>query len=209
MLRSHHFTSIRAVARHHSFRHRKRHWVLHHRVHMEPEDRVLASGTTSQSCHAIRNLRPRTGANDVVAAQTAVHECRLLSLPPALMGLVWPAERGVVGMRVCKQLRRDLLVDCRSIVLTHKTGAFLSKRCISKDFRRLPKCALVTMKLKKGNWIKRLLLGALGECKTLAHLDLSSAKIGHAGARVLAGVLGGCTALAHLDLRAKMRSVMT
>eukprot|EP00961_Rhodomonas_salina_P077598 1040735-Rhodomonas_salina.1 len=29
---------------------------------------------------------------------------RLLSLPPALLGHAWPAERGVMGLRVCKQI---------------------------------------------------------------------------------------------------------
>ena len=40
----------------------------------------------------------------------------------------------------------------------------------------------------------------LGECKALAHLDLSFNLIGVEGAGRLAGVLGGCKALAHLDL---------
>ncbi len=40
----------------------------------------------------------------------------------------------------------------------------------------------------------------LGECKALAHLDLSSNEIGDEGAGRLAGVLGLCKALAHLDL---------
>eukprot|EP00961_Rhodomonas_salina_P171746 2316076-Rhodomonas_salina.1 len=38
----------------------------------------------------------------------------------------------------------------------------------------------------------------LGECKALAHLDLSGNEIGAEGAGVLAGVLGECKALNHL-----------
>eukprot|EP00961_Rhodomonas_salina_P169520 2284079-Rhodomonas_salina.1 len=44
-------------------------------------------------------------------------------------------------------------------------------------------------------------VGALEECKALAHLDLSSNELGAEGAGRLAEVLKGCKALAHLGLR--------
>jgi len=45
-----------------------------------------------------------------------------------------------------------------------------------------------------------LLLGELGKCKALTHLNLNSNRIGEEGAELLAGVLGECKALAHLNL---------
>jgi len=33
----------------------------------------------------------------------------LLSLPAPVLGRVWPAERGVMELRVCKQVWRDLI----------------------------------------------------------------------------------------------------
>eukprot|EP00961_Rhodomonas_salina_P083173 1117503-Rhodomonas_salina.1 len=43
-------------------------------------------------------------------------------------------------------------------------------------------------------------VAALGECKALAHLDLSGNELGDEGTRRLAEVLKECKALAHLDL---------
>ena len=40
----------------------------------------------------------------------------------------------------------------------------------------------------------------LGQCASLAHLDLSVNEIGAEGAERLEAVLGQCTSLAHLDL---------
>ena len=44
------------------------------------------------------------------------------------------------------------------------------------------------------------LAGVLGQCGSLAHLDLGRSWIGNEGAGRLAGVLGQCRSLAHLDL---------
>ena len=40
----------------------------------------------------------------------------------------------------------------------------------------------------------------LGQCRALAHLDLSFNQIGNAGGEALAGVLGQCPTLVYLDL---------
>eukprot|EP00961_Rhodomonas_salina_P136029 1830621-Rhodomonas_salina.1 len=44
----------------------------------------------------------------------------LLRLPPSLFSLAWPAERGVLGMRVCRQLR--------SLLASHASGVLFVKR---------------------------------------------------------------------------------
>eukprot|EP00961_Rhodomonas_salina_P029703 400010-Rhodomonas_salina.1 len=115
-----------------------------------------------------------------------------------------------MGMRVCKELHRDLIVHCSSAVLVQKVvrkgGATLSESCVSEDFKRLPDHLKVTLRWegsltgKNGGARYLRLLAVLGECKGLAHLDLSHNCIDDQGAEVLAGVLRECKALAHLDL---------
>eukprot|EP00961_Rhodomonas_salina_P158372 2131776-Rhodomonas_salina.1 len=144
---------------------------------------IVESQAVSESRESGRNLRD---AHGTVLAQ-AVSECRLLSLTPAVLGLVWPAERVVVGLRVCKELRRDLMVHCNGIVLAHGKGASLCERCLSEDFKRLPEHLTVTF---KGNETIMFPLGMLAKCKTLVHLDLRSNGgdgIGDEGAGRLAG----------------------
>lgn len=48
----------------------------------------------------VRKARATTCAHCGVPAQTAA-ACILLGLPAALLRYFWPAERGVVGLRVC------------------------------------------------------------------------------------------------------------
>eukprot|EP00961_Rhodomonas_salina_P259304 3503695-Rhodomonas_salina.2 len=139
----------------------------------------------------------RTGAHGGV--QTEVTEdCELLSLTPALLGHLWPAERGVVGLRVCKQLRRDLIVHSGSIVLVGNANAMQCAPCVSADFRRLPQHILVMLTCKKSGAM--LLLEVLNECKALAGLDFSENKIRAEEARALAEMLRESKVLTHLDL---------
>eukprot|EP00961_Rhodomonas_salina_P199217 2687255-Rhodomonas_salina.3 len=133
-----------------------------------------------------------SGVDGEVPAE-ALADCTLISLPPVLLGHVWPARRVVTGLRVCKQLRSALIVHSTSIVLVQRAGG----RCVSEDFRRLPPHLSVTLTLR--TWAKRL-AGVLGECGSLAHLDLSTAGISAAGAGRLARVLGQSRGLAHLNL---------
>jgi Ran GTPase-activating protein (RanGAP) involved in mRNA processing and transport len=46
-----------------------------------------------------------------------------------------------------------------------------------------------------------MLVGMMGQCTSLAHLDLNFNQIGNAGAETLAGVPGQCPTLVYLDLR--------
>eukprot|EP00961_Rhodomonas_salina_P243307 3287774-Rhodomonas_salina.1 len=88
------------------------------------------------------------GACGGVPAEMAA-ESRLLLLLPTLLGHLWPGERVVIGLRVCKQLRRDLLVHCGSVILVPKEEAILSCCCILEDFGRLPATLMVTLKWKE------------------------------------------------------------
>eukprot|EP00961_Rhodomonas_salina_P005915 80086-Rhodomonas_salina.2 len=114
----------------------------------------------------------------------------ILRLEPALLQRIWPA----VGLRVCRQLRRDLVVYCTSVVLVPKAGEMLNESDVSKDFGRLPEHLKVTLRCEERNGAMTL-AGVLGECRALAHLDFSRCLIGLEGAGRLAGVLGKCQAL--------------
>eukprot|EP00961_Rhodomonas_salina_P048390 649678-Rhodomonas_salina.1 len=138
------------------------------------------------------------GMGGGVTAQ-AQQECRLLLLPSNVLGLLWPPERVVVGLRVCKSLRKDLIAHCGSILLVQKTDEKHFGCRLSEDFGRLPSALMVTLKWKAKDQVTRL-LGMLGECKGLAHLNLRENKLGAKGAGRLAEVLGECKALATLDL---------
>eukprot|EP00961_Rhodomonas_salina_P095685 1286996-Rhodomonas_salina.1 len=150
-----------------------------------------------------RRLSNGAGSPGAVPPQ-AVTESALLLLPGSVLGHFWPAERGVVGLRVCKQLRRDLMAYSTSITLVLKAGpgAPLSEHRVRQDFQRLPEHIMVTLicrgKLQGAS--DRWLLGTLKECKGLAHLDLSDNGMGDEGVEMLAGALGDCKALVHLDL---------
>eukprot|EP00961_Rhodomonas_salina_P271944 3674735-Rhodomonas_salina.1 len=141
----------------------------------------------------------RASARDGVPAETAA-ECILLSLPPTVLGHLWPAQRVVVGLRVCTQLRRDLPLQCASILLVQKADTRLGDYCrFVEDFGRIPLNLMVTLKWRHREEVPRL-VRVLGECKALAHLNFSQNKLGDEGARRLAGVLGECKMLAHLNL---------
>eukprot|EP00961_Rhodomonas_salina_P030767 413778-Rhodomonas_salina.1 len=143
------------------------------------------------------SLTQRTSTRGEGPAQT-VAECMLLLLLPTLLGHVWPAERVVIGLRVCKQLRRELMVHCSSIALAQRGDTEVGVSGCLEDFRRLPEHVMVRLRWKENRAEK--LAGVLGECKGLTHLDLSLNGIGDEGASLLAGVLGSCKALAHLEL---------
>eukprot|EP00961_Rhodomonas_salina_P052654 705956-Rhodomonas_salina.1 len=136
-------------------------------------------------------------------AQAVARALTPLFLEPALLRRIWPGERVVGGMRVCRQLRRDLVVYCTGVVLVPKAGATslvgVNESSVSKDLGRLPEHVKVTLTREEREWAMTL-AGVLGECRALAHRDLSGSGIGLEGAEKLAGVLGKCDALEHLDL---------
>lgn len=129
-------------------------------------------------------------------AQT-VAECAFLLLPPVLLGHLWPAERGVLGLRVCKhwQLRKVLMDHSNSILLVQQVRAKLSKFCVSEAFRPFPESLRVTLTSRTRAWAQ-----CVGGCKALAHLNLSEAGISAEGAGRLARMLGQFKGLTNLNL---------
>eukprot|EP00961_Rhodomonas_salina_P007415 100257-Rhodomonas_salina.1 len=63
----------------------------------------------------------------------------LLRLPPSLLAEVFPPSRVVLGLRVCKQLRSDLLGHSRGVVLKVRQGVWAKEgvnflRVCARDF---------------------------------------------------------------------------
>eukprot|EP00961_Rhodomonas_salina_P042726 574608-Rhodomonas_salina.3 len=65
--------------------------------------------------------------------------CALLWLPSALVGSFWPAERFVMGLRVCKHLRRELVLYGSNALLV-KNNADAGD--VKDDFRRISHLAV-------------------------------------------------------------------
>eukprot|EP00961_Rhodomonas_salina_P130681 1759313-Rhodomonas_salina.1 len=140
--------------------------------------------------------------------------CNLLCLPSALLGHAWPAERVVVGLRVCQKLRTVLSQNAGSILMVKKAnGGFTEDEDLVKDFGRalelkvaliwqgqmdslqclaLLGTALVKLEMRdvQNGTRAEQLAEVLEKCRSLTHVDLRSNKLGHKGAGMLAGALG-------------------
>eukprot|EP00961_Rhodomonas_salina_P080601 1084508-Rhodomonas_salina.1 len=171
------------------------------RKNVGTEATALEAGMARESSTC---LRQKTGESKGGLAHLEIEAaCRLLALPPALIGYVWPAKRCVVGLRVCKQLRKDLVEHCRRIDLVQQpgVGAELDVLRCTEDFRRLPQHLKVMLRWRTRDDGASQLVSVLGECNGLVHLDLSENVIGDEGAGLLSGVLGKWRdTLAHVDL---------
>eukprot|EP00961_Rhodomonas_salina_P056806 763323-Rhodomonas_salina.1 len=113
---------------------------------------------------------PAATRNAAIAAAEGAG-CPLLCLEPSLIGRVWPAERVVAGLRVCKQIRRELLVHAGRVLVVKRPDATPDERLVS-DLRRL---GHLEVALK---WRGRIDGLFLVPClKALVHLDLSGEHI--------------------------------
>jgi len=150
----------------------------------------------------------------------------LLGLQLGLLEAVWPAERAVLGMRVCKQLHQQLS-QC-TVLLAYAGLQPPEEGTLTQDLARLGQarlsvlwagdsCDMLLRALTKSGCAAGLtsftlhkdwrasprnwqLAEALGCCEHLAHLDLANNKIGPEQVASLAGGLGKCKALAHVNL---------
>eukprot|EP00961_Rhodomonas_salina_P049557 665847-Rhodomonas_salina.1 len=114
-----------------------------------------------------------------------------------MIGKAWQGEQVVMGLRVCKQLHRDLLMHAdNGILLAGSAGAKTIADDLAQDFRRVSHMKIFL----RWNGLLDALIDAAPMMASLVHLDLS--RNGMLGKRVglLSGVLGKCTKLAYLDL---------
>lgn len=66
-------------------------------------------------------------------------DLHLMAIPLGVVGGLWPAERVVMGLRVCKSLHRELLLYAKDIMLQHRQSSkgVVDKDMIYQDFIRL------------------------------------------------------------------------
>ena len=138
---------------------------------------------------------------------------KLGMIPVDLWRRVLPAERVVLMRSVCKIARAEM----------ERVGELAAIVIVKVDFMRdIEKVTERLQEMLKWCRIQNLVLsgfrngegtryeigaagagrlaGVLGQCASLAHLDLACNDIGAEGAGRLAGVLGQCASLAHLNL---------
>eukprot|EP00961_Rhodomonas_salina_P130439 1755994-Rhodomonas_salina.1 len=113
----------------------------------------------------------------------------LMCLPSNLAGFVWPAERVVIGRRVCKRLRSELSLHAGRIVMVKRRSAEISDNDVTKDFTAESDFKRLKTALKWQGSTGGLMC-AVKLCPVLVHLDLSGVGIGSVGAGRLATVLG-------------------
>eukprot|EP00286_Rhodomonas_abbreviata_P023315 CAMPEP_0181304038 /NCGR_PEP_ID=MMETSP1101-20121128/8912_1 /TAXON_ID=46948 /ORGANISM="Rhodomonas abbreviata, Strain Caron Lab Isolate" /LENGTH=171 /DNA_ID=CAMNT_0023409719 /DNA_START=385 /DNA_END=897 /DNA_ORIENTATION=+ len=133
---------------------------------------------------------------------------QLQLLPRVLLGRVWPAERVVMGLRVCKWMHKELAAQVEKVLLVGFDTAV--KACAVRQSFSLFLSSQVSLRWRgiRPPSLKRITrgLGAVlegGARGWLVELELSVAP-GHAGrigdeGSTLMGKLGDCKALAHLD----------
>eukprot|EP00288_Rhodomonas_lens_P003666 CAMPEP_0177738300 /NCGR_PEP_ID=MMETSP0484_2-20121128/26378_1 /TAXON_ID=354590 /ORGANISM="Rhodomonas lens, Strain RHODO" /LENGTH=246 /DNA_ID=CAMNT_0019252205 /DNA_START=82 /DNA_END=818 /DNA_ORIENTATION=- len=101
--------------------------------------------------------------------------CALLGLPQPVLQKVWPAERVVMGLRVCHYLHQELCDN--NILLVETSGAELREEDVVQDFRRVSHC---NVSVKSETLRAELICVSLGEA--LVHLDLGGNQFAPGGA---------------------------
>ena len=115
-----------------------------------------------------------------------------------------PAEKAVMLAATSKQVRGLLGGLQRRLPAAVKVRGDASMESVAGGLQRLQAwCSVVRLRvggLRMGAEGVRMLAGVLGQCSSLAMLNLENNNIGDEGAGRLAGVLGQCSSLATLDL---------
>ena len=123
---------------------------------------------------------------------------RCWALSISVLGIARPPH--ILGLA---GLLRGMLSWCR-ITALHLCHVMLSMADVEELVAVLGQCgSLAHLDLRSsriGDQKAVRLAGVLGQCGSLAHLDLGRNSIGAEGVGRLAGVLGQCGSLAHLDL---------
>lgn len=116
-----------------------------------------------------------------------------------LIELIWPAERLLMGMRVCKSLRRALVECSAQVVLQKAPDAHPDSEELAADFRRLKDAAIHILWKAQGRGTSNMLLSAISNVD-LRRLELDNCVLGDSGAVMLADVLKRCCSLVHLNV---------
>ena len=115
-----------------------------------------------------------------------------------------PAERAVMLRRVSRSMRAAMEVIKPAGVIRVKRGQG-EEEVTASLVRMMQWCRITALNLSGTGWrlgregMERL-AAVLGQCASLAHLNLRGNSLGAEGAGRLAAVLPQCASLAHLDL---------
>eukprot|EP00961_Rhodomonas_salina_P238815 3227599-Rhodomonas_salina.4 len=166
--------------------------------------------------------------SDTEMGYECIKNSRLLGLPWALIGVLWPAERVIVGLRTCRSLRKELASHAQSIYLVRSCKETVAESQLVVDLLRFSRnrvslkweylnssCENLLKAMTSSNFMPALcylrlqarlrtdaalLAGVLRSCVSLVHLDLGANEMGPDGMRKLAPALAECRQLEHLNL---------
>ena len=140
------------------------------------------------------------GGGDADLDLRAAFGALLGALPKEMLGKIIPAERAVMLWRVSRGAREALaIVQPAATVKGRGTGIKIIGLAGMLE-NMLSWCRITALHLRGELADVQCLVGVLGQCRSLAHLDLSDNRIGARGAGRLAKLLGQCGSLAHLNL---------
>ena len=125
----------------------------------------------------------------------------LLGITDVAMELI-PAKRGMMMLRVSKGTRTAMMAAQPPAVIQVKADQDPTN-VLDAIPRVMEWCKITSIDLSKMKMPTKKaekLAEVIGECSSLAHLNLNGNEIGAEGAERLAAVLGKCASLAHLDL---------
>lgn len=135
-------------------------------------------------------------------------------LIPGLVGKLWPPERALMGLRVCRWMQVQLVAHIEMALVCGPCMRF-SQRPKSRDYEaqdicstlsKLRNCKVVLVWNSRRHQTTPLLLDGIiaaianGFGKKLTQLTLNSTKIWDTNSQKLATVIAGCSALKRLDL---------
>ena len=136
------------------------------------------------------------------APGVSAFEMALETMEEELAIRVIPEERSVMLLQVSKTMRTAMQRVSPPAMIKVKKGHFFTESVKNAILDMMKWCRITAINLSNatiGAEGAGGLAAVLGQCASLAHLDLGWNEIGAEGAGRLAAVLGQCASLAHLD----------
>lgn len=127
----------------------------------------------------------------------------LLRLPPALLGRLWPPERAVLGVSVCRFLRQELLCNMNDVVIVGKQCGGMQHEICSGLQRLRGRNVFLRWHCKPAQTIlqvKDLAEGVHSLGGSLSELNVQKCGIKQHAATLLAEALTECGGLSHLNV---------
>eukprot|EP00961_Rhodomonas_salina_P174223 2349155-Rhodomonas_salina.3 len=98
--------------------------------------------THSSSRRLLEHKRGFPLRSPVLSLCSMEEKITICNLPPGLLGRLWPSERVVMGIRVCRSIRQQLASHAQDVVLRKGVGKQLTAGDVAKSVRRFDVCPL-------------------------------------------------------------------